>query len=320
MKAKTTAQDDQYIGVDVTDRNGVVHDFTIEKTTGEIEYQSQDGYPDDPNLRTDEEKIAIQQAANFARYHVYRERGHETIDRHRNPDRLALAALIVESLSTEAFEEYFGDLYQQLESEYTDQEPVVEVHEALQDDDAFMLYAKELYLGFDDGMLEELVGAQSADAVDAYLEDIAQLTADAQAGTAGVFDDLDTLIEEHDVGTDTATDAAAWVDAVSGVHVQWRVGEDLHREENDSPDLDRGPDAIVEIIPHEPDSIESFQAYVVQHLKCQIRDQLVEMGITPPEPFQVQGPGADISTMIQQHYDGLQHYHDPDATIDWEAV
>ncbi|ELZ79659.1 hypothetical protein C455_08742 [Haloferax larsenii JCM 13917] len=319
MKAKIIDEDDQGVGVRVRDNKGSQHTVAV-GFDGEIQGHSQDGYPDDPDHRTDAEKIYIQQAANYARYYVYRKQGYDTFDplNHRNPDRLALAALVVGALPTDAFEAHFGDLYQQLKSEYTEQEPVVDVHEALQDDDAFMLYAKELYLGLDEGILDDLIDATSEDSLDAYLEDVARLSADAESGAAGIFEDLDRIAADH--GVSAATDPSDWVEAVSGVHVQWRVGTDQHREENEPCQLDRDPDATLEIIPYNPESLDEFQSYVVHHLHCQVRDQLVEMGVTPPAPFQVQGPGADISTMIQQHYDGLQPYHDPYADIDWSAL
>jgi hypothetical protein len=321
MEASIPTEDEQYIGADVVDNQGVTHELTLVKSTGEIEYHSQDGYADDPDERSPEGKKHVGQASRYAKYHVYRERGYETFDASENPDRLLNTAIVLDTLSPAAFEEHFGDLYQQLKSHYTDQEPAVHVEPEVRED-AFMIYAKEIYLGLDDTDLADLTDTVATEEMEAYVHDVGTLLDDSPAGSAGVIDQLDELAAKH--GLDDLTDETPapeqWLAATPTIYPRWRIGTEIHQDPEQMPEIDGKPDCRLEIVPYDPDSIEDLQEYVIQHIKCQIRDTFVRMGVTPPEPFQVQGPGLDLVTMMYQHYESLQPYHDPEATIDWGAV
>jgi hypothetical protein len=71
----------------------------------------------------------------------------------------------------------------------------------------------------------------------------------------------------------------------------------------------------VTLSPVEPGSLTDFQRQLVHHLKCQIRDCYVGMGIAPPEPVRVPGPGLYNFLARYQSLDLYQPYHDPDARI-----
>lgn len=309
MKCKIVGEDDSTIGVTVWDNEVVEHRIGME-FDGEIYAHNQDGYPDHPDDRTDPERKAVMQAREFARYHVYRERGYETLPPNENPDRLTLATLVVANLSTEAFERHFGDLYQQLKSCSTDQEPVVDLPEGLSEDN-YYLYAKELYLGLDDESLQSTLEALDEASLDVVLESIST--------SPPAVDEALAALDITPVDADPSTLAERWIDAISDVLVQWRIGESTHRQNADL-DVDRDPDVGIEVHPHNPGSIEEFQEYLVHHLRCQLRDAYVQTGQTPPEHARVQGPGRDLFTMMYQTVDSFQPYHDPDADIDWDAL
>ncbi|WP_459987435.1 hypothetical protein [Natrinema sp. JCM 9743] len=304
----------------MNDHTGIEHDITIEKETGDIPYHDQDGYADDPDERSPEGMKHVGQAQQYAKYYVYRERGYDTLDVDKNPDRLLHAAIIVAALSTNAFEDHFGDLYRQLKSHNTDQEPVVHVEDDVRED-TFFVYAKEIYLGLEDEELAELATSLTDEDVIAYLQDAAELLESEPTGSVGLLEKFPSLAEEYDLeGFIDETDPEQWIRATPTVYPRWRIGKGIHQDPDQLPDIDDDPDCRLEIVPYDPDSIEDLQEYVVQHIKCQIRDCFVHMGMVPPEPFHVQGPGADINTMQFQRYDFLQPYHDPDADIDWESV
>lgn len=306
MEATIYGEDDLVTGVTVVDNANVEHDIQV-KIEGDIYSHHQDGYPDHPDDRTDPERKAVMQAREFARYYVYRERGYETLPPNENPDCLTLAAFVVASLSSEQFERYFGDLYQQLKSESSDQEPVVDLPEGLSEEN-YYLYATELYLGLDRDDLQRILENLDEDRLDIVLEAITE--------SSGEVDRALSALGAEPVDSSAAELGEAWIDAVSDVLVQWRIGEQTHRQNSDL-ELDREPDVGIEVHPHDPGSLAEFQSYLVRHLRCQIRDAYVQTGQRPPEYARVQGPGRDLFTMMYQTLDSFQPYHDPEAVVDW---
>ncbi|AFO55274.1 hypothetical protein NJ7G_0018 [Natrinema sp. J7-2] len=309
MEATIYGEDDLVTGVTVVDNRDAEHDIQVERE-GDIYSHHQDRYPDHPNDRTDPERKAVMQAREFARYYVYRERGYETLPPNENLDRLTLAAFVVASLSSEQCERYFGDLYRQLKSESTDQGPVVDLPEGLSEEN-YYLYATELYLGLDRDDLQESLENLDEDHLEIVLETIAE--------PSGEVDRAFSALGVEPVDRSAGELAEAWIDAVSDVLVQWRLGEQTHRQNGDF-ERDREPDVGKEVHPHDPGSLAEFQSYLVHHLRCQIRDAYVQTGQRPPTYARVQGPGRDLFTMLYQTLDSLQPYHDPDAAIDWTSA
>ena len=119
MKAVFGGEDDGGIGLRIKDNNGVSHGISV-NFEGEITYHEQDGYPDDPDERTEAGNEHVNQARRFARYWVYRKRGYDTLKPVQNPDRIAQAAVVLQLLSVDAVERLFGELYQQFRSASTD--------------------------------------------------------------------------------------------------------------------------------------------------------------------------------------------------------
>ena len=309
MKAEIKKETDDGFGLSVVDNRGFEHKIGV-CYDGEIDGHLQDAYPNHPDDRTDAELRAVMEAREFARYHVYRERGYETLPPNEQPERLMLATLVVANLSMEAFEHHFGDLYQQLKSYSTEQEPVVDLPEGLSEDN-YYLYAKELYLGLDDGDVESILDDIDAASLEVIVETI--------NNSDSRVDDVLATIGLEPVDSTPSTISERLISAVSGVLVQWRIGEATHRQNADL-DIEREPDVGIEVHPHDPGSIEEFHAYIVDHLRCQLRDAYIQTGQTPPEYAQVQGPGRDLFTMMYQTVTALQPYHDPDATIDWNRA
>lgn len=284
MKGQITAENDQHIGLDVTDNNEIVHDLTLQKYSGSIEYHEQDGYPDKTADRTFEENEHVAQAQRFAKYHVYRQRGYDTMPPLPNPDRISAVAAFVDSLSLETFEEYFGEYYQQMLSHYDRADPVVEIPDEAQNNPLY--YRKDVYL-------------------DVSIERLQSLVTDADQSA------FEILQSEHELS----------LEAVSGVHVMWSpASNQTETITTDEPDIDRKPDARFELPPYEPESLEDFRDHLIYHLRCQIRDCYLTMGVAPPEDLRIQGPGwFDRSTWFQ-HYDVYEPYHRTDVDItDWQV-
>jgi len=313
MDALITGESER-IGLSIIDNSDVEH--LIEMTEqGEIKYHESDGYPDSPDDRTVEENEHVAQAQRLAKYHVYRERGYDTLAPLPNPDRISAVAAFIDTISEATFERYFGDLYQQMLSHADRAEPVVDVPDAVEHNPTY--YRQDVYV---DATHEDLQTVSAASTEDPYqrLQTVAEPSADA----TGLYNVLTELRDETPDSnpTDEKQVADAYMQAISGVHIMWSPASNQTKTvENDMPEISRKPDARIELPPYEPDSLADFQDHIVAHLKCQIRDCYLTMGIAPPESVRIQGPGWFDRSTWYQHYDVYEPYHRNDVKItDWQ--
>lgn len=297
MKPKITGRNDERVGISVIDNNDVEHLIEIE-FDGEIMYHEQDGYADTAAGRTREETEFGSQARRFARWHVYRERGYDTVPPTENPDRILAGLLAVTMLSDDEFESYFGDLEAQLQCHY-DGSPVDLPFPDADPDDA-IIYQQDLYLTpdpveFDPPVLDQFLSRFEGNPDSPAIADSGDLTLDTQ-------DDLTFDIE-----------------AVSGIHVLHNDGQGTQQRFEGEQPLDREPDVRVELMAFDPDSVDSFQHYLVSHLAYQIRDRFLLMGVKPPVPFRAQGWGTYEGFQCQKFCDLYEEYWSSEATIStWE--
>ncbi|WP_263018340.1 hypothetical protein [Natronobiforma cellulositropha] len=251
----------------------------------------------------------INQARRFAKYWVYRERGYDTLSLNENPHRIAAVALVLAALEKDAIEEHFTDLYLQVASHYGDTEPPVALPDGARP--THVTYRTDVYLGFTDGTLASLANAVSDPDAAAFVQ--AARRGEVERSLESI---LSGVCEHEALELVLERPASDWIEAVSGVHVHW---DDLagvyHTEWGDQPSLERDPDARIDLLPYNPDSLEEFRAQLVRVLCCQVRDCYLGMGIAPPMAFRLQGHGIHEFTTWYEHYDFYDRYHDPNATI-----
>ncbi|GAB3033148.1 hypothetical protein GCM10025298_22590 [Natronobiforma cellulositropha] len=282
MKGTIPGETEEGIGVDVIDNNGAKHEITIRKEDNEIVYHQCEAYTDKAADRTDEENEHNNQARRFARYYVYRERGYDTLSWEEHPDRLNTVRLALERLPLPEFERLFGDFYQQLSSQFdASVEPVVEIP-ADAEDPSEILYRKDIFLAVDGAQAAGL--ERATDLAEAYDIDLTQVP-DRSANSWQGFTEAVEADPEIDFG------GSLEIGAVSDLGLFYLDDNwDEHVVEGASP-LERDPDARVELLPVELSSLERCQAFLAHHLKCQVRDCFIGMGVEPPAPFRVLGPG-----------------------------
>lgn len=303
MEAEIIDEDEEGIGVQVVDNNGVTHTVAV-GFDGEVQGHSQDGYPDDPSKRSHEGGSSVNQAQRLARYHVYRERSLDVIPGPKNPDRIAAAITAVLATPSEAFEESFRDLRQQLRSHYDGAS--VELPFEGVDPSEVIVYEKELYVIPDPVEVDQQLSEALVDRLGVEPE---------AASVEAVVTALESMV------ADPASEErySFSLEAVSGLHYRHNDGyghEQVHRGEDP---LDREPDARVELFPVDPEQFPSFQLYVAAHLLYQLRDCFLGMGLEPPLPLRVQGQGSYELTLEQQVSDTYERYYDPDATVEsWQ--
>ncbi|ADQ69187.1 hypothetical protein C499_00550 [Halogeometricum borinquense DSM 11551] len=297
MDGLITGENDERVGLSVIDNNDVEHVIEME-FDGEIKYHEQDGYPDEPLKRTNEGAEHVNQARRYAKWHVYRERGYETVPPTENPDSLLAACIAVARLSETAFEDAFGDIEAQIRSHYDDS--TVELPFADADGSDILVYKKDIAvrpdpMTFDPPVLEQFLGQFSGDSDSPVVPAKADLDRE-------VFDDLDFELK-----------------SVSGMHYLHNDGYDNERTVQSSQRLGTDPDATVEMIPVDPAEFGNFQHYVTSNLIYQARDVLLRMGVKPPIAFRAQGQGKYRATLEQQACPQYENYWDATADIQsWE--
>lgn len=308
MQAEIETATDDGFEVVVTDNSGVDHELKV-CDDGEITTHLQDGYPDDPANRSMIDEIEpLNQAKRYAKHYVNRERGYDTVDWRRDPDRIAAVALIIAGVDDQTITKWFGELYDQVRSHFNDINRPVSLPDEIRP--GHLIYQQDIYLASDH---------QEPTAFNGLAADLnpTVLTASTTASPKDVTMVLRKAVQRDETGPDVST---LRVDTVSGIHLRWDDTSGTYHHSRQEPAIDRDPDARLDIPPFDPGSIVSFQSQLIQNLVCQARDCYIEMGITPPKPFRVQGIGKHKTSTWYEHYDFYQRYHDPAADIDWETV
>jgi len=327
MQGKIIGEDDVDIGTKITDNNGVEHQIEMHNDNGEIYAHQQDGYPDKAVKRTPAGNEHVSQARRFAQYYVYRKRGYETLPVGRNPDRIESVRCVLDRVDTPTFEQFFGEYYQQFASHYDDTEPVIEspidigsdvsggastlkqigkegLKRLLGGSEGNLYYCQTVYLG---------VNASTAGTLIENTGDSLAIDEGADVDSLGA--QLWQLANDQDLDTSELFD----IDAVGELHALYEQGGSEHETAHDEP-LDRPYDARLELTPVPPESLSSFNEYLVYHLACQIRDCYLTMGIAPPEPYRITGPGFVDSLRRYTIADVYEPYHDSEADItDWQV-
>ncbi len=298
MDAIITGESER-VGLSVIDNNDVEHLIEMNES-GKILAHQQSGYPDSAAKRTNEEAEYVNQARRYAKWHVYRERGYDTVPPTENPDRLLAACIAVTRLSEAAFEEQFGDIEAQIRSHYDDS--TVDLPFADADAGDVVVYKKDIAVQpdpttFDPPVLEQFLGQFSGESDSPVVPQKADLDREA-------FDELDFELA-----------------AVSGMDVLHNDGYDNERTQQSDRQLDVEPDATLELIPVDPEEFGNFQQYVASHLIYQARDALLRMGVKPPVALRAQGQGKYRATLEQRVCPQYENYWDATETIQsWQPT
>lgn len=293
MNAVITGENDELVGVNLRDNNGAEHVMDVRKNDGEIAAHQQDGYADRAAKRSEEGNEYVEQARRFAQYYVYLEEGYDTVPPEIHPERIDAVRGAIQDLSDAAFEQVFGDLYQQLRSYHDESvQRAIPIPSGAAGPDS-VLYRQHVYLGVDPLQTDLASDAETLAAVhdidlDAVTdESVAELGDGALANWEAFTDQFETLVRDRAVTSDALS--LGGVSSLYTAYVDAR-GEE-HIGEPDEDPFDREPDTLLELAPVEPGSLAEFRAFLDHHLRCQIRDCYLRMGLRPPEDVRVLGPG-----------------------------
>lgn len=308
MNAKIKKENQDGFGLLIVDRRGVEHRIAV-GFEGEILAHQCEEYPDDPSARTNEEDETFSQARRFAKYHVYREKGYDTIAPPNNPDRIAAVLLALLDLEPEEFDAHFGTLYKQISShENPDIKPPLDLPPEVYNEQ-FLLYKQGVYL---EQELEAIQAAVDEPAVDAVGEDRIDdfLQGWDSAGGGGLLSATHSILSGE---TDSSLSDLT-IKGTSGVDTMYFEDTNVDRTiENENP-FDGEPDAELELLPTETDR-DVIRFYLGHNLICQIRDCFIGMGVEPPAQYRVLGHGKYKYTGKYRYFDFYPEYWDPEADV-----
>lgn len=313
MDGQITGETSELMGVSIIDNNETEHVLDVRKSDGEITGHQQDGYPDEAEKRTSEGNEHVNQARRYAKYYVFAERGYDTIDHAENPAYIDAVRRAIADLSEGDFERYFGALYRQLRSHQDDTDRPREIPVDVRNPDA-VVYEPEIYLGL------EVVGEDITDRAQALanahglavgeevqVRPTTDLSEDTVERWEEFSDDLEDIVAREDIETELT------VTGVSGLHIGYPDSRGQHEvDEADTP-FTHQPQARLSLLPYAPDSTDGFREYLDHHLRCQVRDCFLKMGIVPTEPYQLIGFGNFRDARRYDHFEMYPQVHKPDG-------
>ena len=215
------------------------------------------------------------------------------------------------NLSPSTFESLFGDLYQQFRSDFNS--GIESVRDLPNDvaDPELVVYQRELYLSVDPDSVD--FGETMRTMADEHGVD---LTAPAVDTSTAAWRQFGQAAAETATDSDGSLLSAMELTAVSGLHLVYPDTSGAEQRAAAETPLERDPDARIELPSVDVDSLERFQEFLAFHLRCQVRDLFIGMGVEPPEAFRVRGPGKYASTMryrLLDMYD--EYYHLDDQSL-----
>ncbi|RYJ13327.1 hypothetical protein ELS19_04680 [Halogeometricum borinquense] len=313
MKATIIGEDEVDVGVEVIDNGEIEHRIVVGHD-GKIKSHVQDGYPDDPPKRTNKEDETVSQARRFARWHVYREKGYDTVPNPDNPDRIAAVLLALLGLDDQQFDQYFGMLYEQMAShERADVAPVLDLPQEVYSEE-FIVYKQNVYLEESlDAMQDQLTQPATEVFGEENLQEFLQETGDglvakARSLVGGGTDEDEDASEEPSI-----PEADLSIADVSGLDTMYSTPEGYKTIEGEDP-VSREPDARIETLPMGY-TREQFRYHVGHNLICQIRDCFISMGVEPPAQYRLLGHGKFKYSAKYRDFDFYPDYWDYEANI-----
>lgn len=317
MQGEIIGEDDDDIGTRIVDNNGAEHQIEMHKENGEIYAHKCAAYADKPEDRTDEENEYVEQARRFARYFVYTERGYDVVPPAENPVRIDAVRQVVQEMSLDEFERHFGDLYQQFLHEERDAESSV-IDKPPEATDP-PIFAQNIFLGIDilgTDLGKEIAEAHGLDSTqsarDISLSDLTEDELEQWGEFTGEF-----AVQALDDDIDFRENL--YIDSTTDIYVKYPLGGDFVADDGHLQEAGREPDTIIELLPTDPGDLSEFKKFLEYYLRCQIRDTFVEMGLVPPEPFQVLGLGRFMAARGYDYIDFYPEFHNPDAEDSFNA-
>lgn len=301
----------------ITDHTDADHRLTLD-SAGTVTDHFSDRYPrgDEP---TPLERERLARAERFGQYYLRRTDGVDALDPCADPDRLTVAALLLGVVSHETLVTQFEACYDQIAGERSDGEPPVSPPTTAPDAEWSRIEQDIRLTVADDGVVRVSDVVHAVDGLETLR---GALDSRPDRDDADLLDRLDGLLRA--TGSADGDRGERFLSAADPLRVHWDTDGPTRIEYGEEADdaRENTPAARLQLTPAHAPVISSadFQRTVVDHLRCQIRDCYVGMGVRPPRDVQLTGPGRSACTDRYEALDVLQNYHDEHAIVDWEQL
>ena len=256
----------------------------------------------------------VSQSRNYAKWHVYQERGYETFPRDRNPDRIAASLLALLERDDEEYDRAFETLHQQLLSYHDDVDRPLAIEDAVPDPEA-VLYMQDLFVDTDLADIRGLHRTVADRINEAAIDTLGELV---NQNLVGRFEEVEDVVEHvGTTGKQADLDIGEFAfEEVSELYYAYYPGTNELRTVGRDARLDRDPDTTIQLSTGDPGPLPGFRTFLANHLLCQIRDCFIGMGVDPPLTYRVLGLGLHHFTLKYMNFDMYPVYVDPDADIE----
>ncbi|ELZ09340.1 hypothetical protein C479_10980 [Halovivax asiaticus JCM 14624] len=321
MKATIESETENQLIVSVLDNADEHHRITLDRTgTLDSHYCGDEEW--NAATLSGEQAIRARRSVRFAKYYCFRTHGIAAVDAYgadqiTYPERLTATALVLAALTPETVERLFEMVTNQFE------EPADHVVEPpTADPDAEWTHIEQdLLLDGTRGRLPTLVDATIELEAIGALRQLLDRYPDRRSDLLPRR--LATILgsNHQEETTRDKTTAPGWSIVDTGTpHVHWEGGEVTPGPDTgvvDDTDWIRGARIQLPRPDRPVRTPAGLQRRLLDHLRCQLRDCYVGMGLAPPSGCRVRGPGIAWCTELYETHPTEQRYHDPDAIVDW---
>ncbi|ELZ89535.1 hypothetical protein C453_00625 [Haloferax elongans ATCC BAA-1513] len=327
MKVSEHSDTGRTVELRITDHEDTAHHLTL-SADGMVEDHWHDQSLPDGQSRSlgDEERLA--RVERFAKYYLTRTTDADVLspysstDQIADPDRLAVATLLVGAMSQETLASHLQPCYDQLTAHRRNDNPPVAPPQATRDT-PWQLVEQDVHLTLDSEEIRQLSDVLTE--MNALGEIRHALDVRPDRDDSDLFARLTRLLST--AGTTSAGDASSeqFLRVSAPLRVHWNTDDGptcVEYGDSTASDGDATLAARIQLTPaHTPIiSMAAFQRTLVDHLRCQIRDCYVGMGLRPPADTQVTGHGIAACTDRYDRADQLQNYHNEHAILDWAGL
>lgn len=318
MQATILSQDSPF-ELAVTDSDGAVHEVTIQQD-GTVTEHSVDGQPLEARQapgRSERDR----QVLRFGKYYLYRKQGETLLSPYTSPDqitypeRVAVAILVLGGMSLETVEAEFETLYYQRKRAVTDApapiEPPANGQECTRiEQDIHLSVPADRLQALLDVMIElEAFGGLR------QLLDMCPNKDDSQLSNR-----LARIIGSEPTEADSV---GGLLSSKSAIRVHWETEGMKQVEYGPGTGSEHGTLAVRIQLPVSSKpirSVDAFHRLLIDHLRCQLRDCYIGMGLAPPRDLQIRGPGIASLSNVFVESNEYQRYDSPEAVIDWTRL
>ncbi|MFC3960297.1 hypothetical protein [Halovivax cerinus] len=326
MRASIDTESADRITVTVVDNADDRHRITVERGGDVVNHQCDRDGPTSAEPSA-EDAVRADRSIRFAKYYCYRTRSVDTLDpygtdRLTYPERLVATTLWIASMEPPTVTEHFPSLYRLYGPADDIDEDTVPPPDV---DDEWIGIDQPVFLDVEPDRLRTLLDTTIELEALGALRHLLDRYPDRRGDTLAAR--LTAILGTRQTPRPSDESAPDRYDPfVTTAPLDIRRPDDTSKTvQTDDGEAETAPGLLAARIQFDRDvrpvtSPAALQRRLFDHLRCQLRDCYVGMGLAPPRDVRVRGPGIAWFARSYDREPTTQRYHDPDAIVDWTAL